>query len=258
MATVALAIVLTACQDIISPPDPNMAGRGPSAGSINAALQAAVVVRVCTPVVSVTEDPGLPPGGIPSFSVTAGANSVTIDHVNAGTGLQSLAVVSSTNANVVIPAFAPGTTAPVVVTFDAIDPTQRTEFTLRAGSAYHGVYIRVRCENCTPSLTTTEGDLSPGGLASFAASAGPNSVTVDHVNSGTGLQSLTVMGAPTNATVTIPAFAPGTFNPVVTGFNQDNQTLASDFTLRAASAYHAIFVRAQCPANPPAPLLSGR
>ncbi len=65
---------------------------------------------------------------------------------------------------------------------------------------------------CIPTTTVTEGNLSPGGIASFAVSSGPGSVTIDHVNAGTGLQSLTVVGVPTNAVVNIPAFAPGTFS----------------------------------------------
>ncbi len=51
----------------------------------------------------------------------------------------------------------------------------------------------------TPSTTVTEGDLFPGGIVSFGVSSGPGSVTVDHVNAGTGLQSLTLVGVPTNA-----------------------------------------------------------
>ncbi len=183
---------------------------------------------------------------------------MTVDHVNAGSGLQSLTVVGTpTNAVVTIPAFSPGTTAPVSVTFTVPNPNQRTEFVLRAASSFHAVLVTVRCEICIPTLTVTEGDLFPSGLASFSTSSGINSVTVDHINAGHGLQSLTVFGTPINATVSIPAFTPGTTAPVVTGFNQNNQNLATDFTLRAASTSHAIFVRAQCPASPPRPVLLG-
>lgn len=100
-----------------------------------------------------------------------------------------------------------------------------------------------------PCVTTvTEGDLFPGGLVSFGVSSGPGSVTVDHVNAGTGLQSFTVVGTPTNAVVTIPPFTPGTFNPVTSTFTR-NPSLPTDFTLRAASTYHAIFIRVQCHAG---------
>ena len=103
---------------------------------------------------------------------------------------------------------------------------------------------------CTPTTTVTEGDLFPGGLASFGVSSGPGSVTVDHVNAGTGLQSLTVVGTPVNAVVNIPAFTPGTTAPVVVTFTPIDPTQPVDFTLRAASTFHAIFIRAQCGIEP--------
>jgi hypothetical protein len=75
---------------------------------------------------------------------------------------------------------------------------------------------------------------------------GPGSVTVDHVNAGTGLQSLTVVGVPVNAVVNIPPFVPGTFAPVVVTFTATNPALPVDFTLRAASTFHATFIRVRC------------
>ena len=200
------------------------------------------------------------PGGIASFGVTSGPGSVTVDHVNAGTGLQSLTVVGTpTNAVVVIPPFTPGTQAPVTVTFTPINPGLGVDFTLRAASTFHAIFIRVRCaDTCTPSTTVTEGDLFPGGIASFGITSGPGTVTVDHVNAGTGLQSLTVVGTPTNAVVMIPPFAPGTTAPVVVTFFVPNPSMPVDFTLRAASTFHAVFIRARCgSANSPA-AVSGR
>ncbi|MDQ3181080.1 MAG: hypothetical protein M3Q33_11225, partial [Acidobacteriota bacterium] len=47
-------------------------------------------------------------------------------------------------------------------------------------------------QTCTPTTTVTEGDLFAGGIVSIGVTSGPGSVTVDHVNAGTGLQSLTV------------------------------------------------------------------
>lgn len=102
---------------------------------------------------------------------------------------------------------------------------------------------------CTPTTTVTEGDLFPGGIVSFSVTSGPGSVTVDHVNAGTGLQSLSVIGAPMNAVVTIPAFSPGTTAPVTVTFTRPNPALAVDFTLRAASTFHAAFIRVRCPAD---------
>jgi hypothetical protein len=99
---------------------------------------------------------------------------------------------------------------------------------------------------CTPTTTVTEGDLDPGGISSFGVTSGPGSVTVDHVNAGTGLQSLTVSGVPVNAIVNIPAFTPGTFAPVTVTFTTINPALPVDFTLRAASTFHSIFIRVTC------------
>jgi hypothetical protein len=49
------------------------------------------------------------------------------------------------NAVVNIPAFTPGTFAPVTATFTVIDPSQPVDFTLRAASTFHAIFIRVRC-----------------------------------------------------------------------------------------------------------------
>ena len=108
-------------------------------------------------------------------------------------------------------------------------------------------------ETCTPITTVTEGDLFPGGTVSYGITSGPGSVTVDHVNAGTGLQSLTVVGTPVNAVVVIPAFTPGTYNPVIVTFTAIDPNLAVDFTLRAASSFHAANVRARCTGGVPTP-----
>jgi hypothetical protein len=101
-------------------------------------------------------------------------------------------------------------------------------------------------QTCTPSTTVIEGDLFPGGIVSFGVSQGPGSVTVDHVNAGTGLQSLTVVGAPTNVVVNIPAYPAGTYNPVTLTFTAIDPALPVDFTLRAASTFHAANIRVRC------------
>ncbi|MGI8898089.1 MAG: choice-of-anchor P family protein, partial [Pyrinomonadaceae bacterium] len=107
-----------------------------------------------------------------SFGVTSGPNSVTVDHVNAGSGLQSFTVVSSSNAVVNIPAFMPGTFNPVTATFTVIDPSQPVDFTLRAASLYHSIFIRVRC---TTALNTFSGRA----IAVNATIAGINATLVD-------------------------------------------------------------------------------
>ena len=99
---------------------------------------------------------------------------------------------------------------------------------------------------CTPTTTVTEGDLAPGGIVTFGVTSGPGSVTVDSVNAGTGLRTLTVVGTPVNAVVNIPPFTPGTTAPVVVTFTPINPGVAVDFTLRAASTFHAANIRARC------------
>ena len=76
--------------------------------------------------------------------------------------------------------------------------------------------------------------------------SGLGSVTVDHVNAVSGLQSLTVMGTPTNTVVNIPAFTPGITAPVTVIFSIIDPTQPIDFTLRAASTFHAANIRARC------------
>ncbi len=215
-------------------------------------LYSAATRNFCVPTTTVTEG-DLASGGIVSFGVTSGQNSVTVDHVNGGTGLQSLTVVGmTTNATVNIPPFTPGTFNPIMVTFTPTMPGQMVDFTLRAASTFHAANIRVRCaETCTPTTTVTEGDLFPGGIVSFGVMSGPGSVTVDHVNAGTGLQSLTVVGVPTNAVVFIPAFTPGIFDPLDVTFSVIDPTQPVDFTLRAASTFHAVNIRVRCAVAPP-------
>jgi len=122
--------------------------------------------------------------------------------------------------------------------------------------------LAVSAQHCNnaPSTTVTEGNLFPGGLASFGVTSGVNTVTVDHVNAGTGLQSFTVVGVPTNATVNIPPFAPGTFNPVTATFTAINTAQPVEFTMRAASTYHAANIQVRCvpvPPPPPPPAITG-
>lgn len=114
--------------------------------------------------------------------------------------------------------------------------------------------------NIAPMTTVTEGNLFPGGLASFSVTSGVNSVTVDHVNAGTGLQSFTVLSV-TNATVTIPPFVPGTFSPVTATFTAINTAQPVAFNLRAASTFHAANIQVRCvpvpPPPPPPPAITG-
>ena len=165
-------------------------------------------------------------------------------------------MVSATNAVVNIPAFTPGTFAPVVVTFTVINPNFPVDINLRAANQFHAIFIRAQCA-CTPTATVTEGDLFPGGPASFMVTTGTNSVTVDSIDSGTGLRSFTVVNQ-TNAVVTIPSFTLGTYAPVTATYTITNPALPVDITLRAANQFHAIFIRVRCGQSINSAAVSGR
>lgn len=114
----------------------------------------ALAQGVCSTATTVTEE-GPFRGGIASFSITSAADSVTVEHAKAGTGLESLTVVGTpVNAIVDIPKFTPGTYDPVTVTFTAIDPNLAVDFTLRAANTYNAANInnvRARCNGPTPT-----------------------------------------------------------------------------------------------------------
>lgn len=188
-------------------------------------------------------------GGMVSFDVSSGTGSVTVDHVNTGTGLQTLTVVGKpTNSIVNIPRFMSGTYDPVSITFTPIVPGLAVDFTLRAASTFHAIYISMRCgEVCTPFTTVTEGDLLPGGIISFNVCGGPGTVTIDYIYSGLGLKGVMVMGVPINAVVNIPQIDSGTHDPVVIEFTPIDPNQPVDFRLRAASRDYAVFIRVRCP-----------
>jgi len=113
-------------------------------------------------------------------------------------------------------------------------------------SLFSGQTSAQQQQTCAPSTTVSEGDLLPGGIASFGVASGLGSVTVDHINARTGMQSISVVGVPTTAEVSIPAFVPGTFNLVTVNFTTPNPALPTDFTLRVANTFYAIFIRVRC------------
>jgi hypothetical protein len=200
----------------------------------------------CTPTFTVAGDPGFP-GSLAEFIVTSGPNSLSVDANNAGTGLQTLTVVSSINATVTIPAFTPGTTGVVTPTLTRPDPNSGAQVVLRAASTFHAVFITLRCGGCTPVITVTNDQ--PASLAEFIVTGGVDSVAIDANNAGTGLRTLTVVSA-VNATVTIPAFTPGTTGVVTPTFSVTNITQAATIRLRAASLFHSVFIDLVCAAPP--------
>lgn len=97
----------------------------------------------CTPTLTVTD---AFPGSSGVFeAITAGPGSVTVNMADASGGLQSITLVSSSNANVNIPAFPFGTTGPVTATFTRPNASQPIDFTLRASSRPFAVLIRAQC-----------------------------------------------------------------------------------------------------------------
>ena len=100
--------------------------------------------QTCAPFTTVSEG-NLFPFGIASFGVFSGKGSVTVDPVDAGTGLQSFTLVSATNATVEIPVFQFGTYAPTTARFTTDNTALPVDFILRAASQYHAINIRVRC-----------------------------------------------------------------------------------------------------------------
>ncbi len=115
-----------------------------------------LTIQACS--TTVTDDPNLP-GGLTSLTVMSGPNSVTesvsVVHANAGSGLRTLTVLSAANVIVNVPAFTPGTVAPVTVPYMRGNPSLPVDFTLRARSSFHGILIRVKCDAPRPTPTPT-------------------------------------------------------------------------------------------------------
>ncbi len=245
--------------------DPNFLG---SSGTTSHTV---IDPAICTPTITVTE---VFPGSAAAFSSIVGTeNRVTIDPANSGIGLQNVSVVSSMNAVVSIPAFPFGTFDPVNIVFALPNPGQPVDFTLRASARSNAVLIRAKCSFpvpnptptpspsptpgptpsptpppapgvCTPTLSITE--VFPGSLSGFQAiTPGLGSVTVDTVDSGVGLQGLTVLTT-SNAMLTIPPFLAGTTGSVRATFVIPNPGLPADFTIRASSRNNAVFIRGTC------------
>lgn len=100
--------------------------------------------------------------------------------------------------------------------------------------------------SCTPSATVHEGDLEPNGIAAFGVLPARDSVIIDHVNAGSGLQSITIVSSNGNQVVTIPEFKPGTYEAVTVTFERFNPDEQVKFILRAASLHSAIYISVRC------------
>lgn len=98
---------------------------------------------LCTPVLTVSE---VFPGSLGAFqAITPGPGSITVDVLDGGMGLQGYTLVSAENADVTVPIFQTGTTAPVTATFTVPNPGQPVDFTLRASQRLNAVMIRAQC-----------------------------------------------------------------------------------------------------------------
>ena len=153
-------------------------------------------LSICTPSLTVTE---VVPGSLLAFSaITAGPNSVTIDPVNSGIGLHGFTLISSLNANVVIPAFPSGTFNPVGATFTIPDPGQPVDFTLRASSRVNAILIRAQCAGGpaptpTPTATPTPNPTpTPTATPTPVPTATPNATPTPTPPSGPCSPTLTV------------------------------------------------------------------
>jgi len=77
------------------------------------------------------------------------------------------------------------------------------------------------------------------------APSGETQLKLSKVNAASDApQLLTVVGTPTNVVVNIPAFTPGTYNPVVVTFTTPNPGFAVDFTQRSESVPRRLYSRA--------------
>jgi hypothetical protein len=198
--------------------------------------------EVCAPTTTVTEG-DLSPGGTVSFGVSSGPGSVTVDHINSGSGLQSFTMVSSSNAVVNIPAFTPGTFDPATLTFTVMNQNLPVDFRLRAASTSSAIFIRVRCACIPPLIITDDPSMFPGGPDSFEAiTAGTGTITIDSINSGSGLQAFSMVSS-SNVVVEMPTFEPGTFEPATANFTVINLNQSVEFTLRATNQFHGVLIK---------------
>lgn len=197
------------------------------------------------PPLVISDDPSMSPGGLDAFeAISADRNSVTVDPLDSGSGLQSLSVISATNAEITIPVFTPNTFQPTTADFTIIDRSQPVEFTLRATDKYHGVLIKVLIGACGRYLITD--DSSSGSIEHFAVTPPGNvtkegTISIHSVDDPTGIQTLTVVSS-SNAEVNIPAFKEGTLDPVVANFTKVHIGMPSCMILKATSHLHSVYI----------------
>jgi hypothetical protein len=113
---------------------------------------------------------------------------------------------------------------------------------LRAASAFHAVFIRVRCAPALPAtrISFEEDPDCPGALNLFAITLITGAITFDPIDTAGaagGLQSITVEGVPVNMVINIPAFTPGTINPVTVTYVVVDEKLPSGARIRICDPF---------------------
>src|SRR5215208_2243103 len=164
-----------------------------------------------------------------SAMLTAGPpQQVTITVQDVGSGLASLVVLKSTNADTVVPPFSPGTTAPVLVTATKIDQTQTAVIRLiTTDEDGNTQYCHVRF---SPLVQSSEPTLPS---CTYEETAGPPArVTTTIQDLESGLAEILVTKSQ-NADTVVPPFTVGTTDPVVTTSTKIDQTQRARVEVRA-------------------------
>ena len=109
---------------------------------------------------SLSDDPGLFPGGQNAFTITSDETGVIADQVDSGTGTQTFTLSSAVNAKVFVDSFKPGTYSPVKANITVIDPTKDAVVNLRVTNQYHGILIRWESK-VTETIPVEEPPINP-------------------------------------------------------------------------------------------------
>ena len=112
---------------------------------------------------------------------TAAGIEVTVQ--DTGSGLQSIVVTKNVNTNTTVPAFAPGSTSPVVVTSNKVNGAQASQLEMRVTDVAGNVTI------CDPIITTVKA----GTLPQIFSGIPDVDDTVTVTNGSPGLQTVIVV-----------------------------------------------------------------
>jgi predicted secreted protein len=163
-----------------------------------------------------------------SAALTAGPpQQVTISVQDTGSGLVSIIVTNSSNADTAVPAFSPGTTNPVFVTATKIDQTQTAVVRLIATDGDGNT------QYCYVSFSPLVQSSEPTGpsCASQETAGPPLQVTTTIQDLESGLASILVTKSQ-NADTVVPPFTLGTTGLVVTTSTRIDQTQLASIEIR--------------------------